>query len=78
MPKKQYPLRLDPELYAILERWAADELRSVNAHIEYLLRDAARRAGRLGKAAYLEPPREVPEEPPHNGRTEPPQAPRDP
>ena len=43
------PLRLDPDLYAVLERWAADELRSVNAHIEFLLREAARRAGRLPK-----------------------------
>jgi hypothetical protein len=49
MRKKQYPLRLDPDLYAVLERWAADELRSVNAHIEFLLREAARRAGRLPK-----------------------------
>jgi hypothetical protein len=77
MPKKQYPLRLDPELYAILERWAADELRSVNAHIEYLLRDAARRAGRLGKAGDRTPPREVREEPPRDGRTESPPSPRD-
>ena len=46
-PKKAYPLRLDPELYGAIERWAADEFRSVNAHIEYLLRDALRRAGRL-------------------------------
>lgn len=47
--KKNFPLRLDPQLYEILERWAADELRSVNAHIEFLLRDAARSAGRLPK-----------------------------
>ena len=45
--KKQFPLRLDPKLYESLERWAADELRSVNAHIELLLRDAVRRAGRM-------------------------------
>lgn len=45
--KKQYPLRLDPIVYEALERWAADEFRSVNAHIEFLLRDALRRAGRL-------------------------------
>lgn len=45
--KKQFPLRLDPKLYAALERWAADEFRSSNAHIEFLLRDAVRRAGRL-------------------------------
>lgn len=44
---KRFLLRLDPRLYAVLERWAADELRSVNAQIEYLLRQAARKAGRL-------------------------------
>ncbi|GAB7389062.1 toxin-antitoxin system HicB family antitoxin [Bacillaceae bacterium] len=49
--KKNFPLRIDPELYKILERWAADEFRSVNAHIEYLLRESARRAGRLPGAA---------------------------
>jgi len=45
--KKSFLLRIDPQLYAVLEHWAADELRSVNAHLEFLLRDAARRAGRL-------------------------------
>ena len=45
--KKQFPLRLDPKLYQALERWATDEFRSVNAHIEFLLREEARRAGRL-------------------------------
>ncbi|RKN80681.1 hypothetical protein [Paenibacillus ginsengarvi] len=45
--KKNFPLRIDPKLYEILERWAADEFRSVNAHLEYLLRDSAHRAGRL-------------------------------
>jgi hypothetical protein len=45
--KKKFLLRLDGQLYAALERWAADELRSVNAQIEFLLTDSARRAGRL-------------------------------
>ena len=44
--RKSYLLRLDPLLHKALERWAADELRSVNAQIEYLLGDAVRRAGR--------------------------------
>ena len=44
--RKAFLLRVDPRLYAALERWAADELRSVNGQIEYLLTDAARRAGR--------------------------------
>ncbi|MDA8234679.1 MAG: toxin-antitoxin system HicB family antitoxin [Clostridia bacterium] len=46
-PKKSFPLRIDPKLHEALEHWAADELRSVNAHIEFLLREATRRAGRL-------------------------------
>jgi len=41
-----FPLRFSMELYATLERWASDELRSVNAQIEYLLSDAVRRSGR--------------------------------
>ncbi len=44
--RKAYPLRIAPDLYAALERWAADELRSVNAQIEYLLAEAVRKAGR--------------------------------
>ncbi|GAV22887.1 conserved hypothetical protein [Carboxydothermus pertinax] len=47
--KKSFPLRIDPALYEILEKWAADEFRSVNSHIEYLLREAAKKAGRLKK-----------------------------
>ena len=47
MKRKNYPLRLSPEVYAALERWANEELRSVNAQIEYLLADALRRTGRL-------------------------------
>lgn len=47
--RKAYPLRIDPALYAALERWAADELRSVNAQIEYLLHDAVKKAGRTVK-----------------------------
>lgn len=54
MAKKQYPLRLDPKLYVSLERWAADEFRSVNAHIEFLLREAVRHAGRLNDRVNLE------------------------
>jgi hypothetical protein len=49
--KKKFLLRIDPELYDALERWAADELRSVNAQIEFLLRQALRRNGRLGRGA---------------------------
>lgn len=45
--KKSFPLRIDPKLYQALEQWAADEFRSVNGHIEYLLREALVRSGRL-------------------------------
>ncbi len=45
--KKRFLLRLNAELYDALERWAADDLRSANAQIEYLLTEAARRSGRL-------------------------------
>lgn len=45
--KKRFLLRLDPAIYEALRRWADDEWRSVNAQIEYVLRDALRRAGRL-------------------------------
>ncbi|MFB9279709.1 Arc family DNA-binding protein [Cohnella cellulosilytica] len=45
--KKAFPLRLDAEIHRAIEKWAEDEFRSVNGHIEYLLREALRRAGRL-------------------------------
>lgn len=51
--KKKFLLRVDSELYATLEKWAADDLRSVNAQIEYLLTDFARKAGRLSKKEHL-------------------------
>ena len=45
--RKPFLLRLEPGLHRALQGWADDELRSLNGHIEYLLRDALRRAGRL-------------------------------
>lgn len=45
--KKAYPLRISAEVLEAAQRWADDELRSLNAQIEYLLRDALRKAGRL-------------------------------
>ena len=47
--RKQYLLRIPQELYDAYEAWAADEFRSVNAQIEAVLVDAARRARRLRK-----------------------------
>ncbi len=45
--KKAYPLRINAEVLTAAQRWADDELRSINAQIEYILRDALRKAGRL-------------------------------
>ena len=45
--RKNYPLRLDEEVLDGVRRWAADDLRSFNGQIEFLLREALRRAGRL-------------------------------
>ncbi len=53
--KKAFPLRLDPALYAALERAAAADFRSVNAEVEVLLREALARRGI--KVAPTEPPR---------------------
>ncbi len=52
--RKAFLLRLDPKLHAALRRWADDDLRSLNAQIEYLLRQDLARSGRL--ASEEEPP----------------------
>jgi len=44
---KRFLLRLEPGLFETIRRWADDDLRSINAQIEYLLADQARRAGRM-------------------------------
>ena len=49
--RKQVLLRIDPDVHDALARWAGDELRSVNAHIEMLLRQALTNAGRMPKRA---------------------------
>ena len=54
-PRKAFLLRIDPALWAELEAWAQDELRSVNGQIEYLLKQAVRK--RKGAVA----PRTTPE-----------------
>ncbi len=52
--KKKFLLRVDGNLYSALEKWAADDLRSVNAQIEFLLTDLAKKGGRLpGKDQQL-------------------------
>ena len=45
--RKAYPLRINGEVLDAMQRWSDDELRSLNAQIEYVLREALRRAGRL-------------------------------
>jgi len=45
--KKAYPLRISAVVLEAMQRWADDDLRSVNAQIEFVLRDALRKAGRL-------------------------------
>ena len=52
--KKKFLLRLDEDLYDALEKWAADELRSVNAQIEFLLRGILKEGGRIRDAAKAE------------------------
>ena len=59
--RKNYPLRLAPEVYDALRRWADDEMRSVNAQIEFILAKALREAGR-GRA-----PKRSPSGPPKPG-----------
>ncbi len=44
--RKNYPLRIDAEVLNAVRRWADDDLRSLNGQIEFLLREALRRAGR--------------------------------
>lgn len=47
--RKSFLLRVDRDLLEAVQQWAADDLRSLNGHIEFLLRDALKRAGRLPK-----------------------------
>ncbi len=49
--RKSMLLRLDPQLHDALARWAADELRSTNGHVEFLLQRAVREAGRAERPA---------------------------
>lgn len=45
--KKSYPLRIGAPVMQAMQRWADDELRSLNAQIEFVLREALRKTGRL-------------------------------
>ena len=61
MPEsKRFLLRLDPRLFEALRRWADEDLRSINGQIEFLLTEAARRAGRLPRQTPPRPPTDIP------------------
>ena len=47
MSKKAYPLRINADVLAAMQRWADDDLRSLNAQIEYILREALVKQGRV-------------------------------
>ena len=48
--RKSYALRIDAKTFEAMQRWAKDDLRSLNAQIEFVLRESLRKAGRLKKA----------------------------
>jgi hypothetical protein len=54
--RKAFPLRVEPAIYEALQRWADAEMRSVNAQIEFLLRQALKQAGRLPRAGQADKP----------------------
>ena len=61
MAKKAYPLRINEDILKAMQIWSDDELRSLNAQIEYVLRDALRKSGRSKKLSITpidEPPEE--------------------
>jgi hypothetical protein len=49
--RKSFLIRIDPDVLEAVQRWADDDLRSLNGQIEFLLRDALKRAGRMKKPA---------------------------
>ena len=59
--KKQVPLRLSRSLYDALAAWAAEDFRSVNGQIEYLLNECVKRRGRLRSSAGQKPEQPDPE-----------------
>lgn len=59
--KKSFPLRIDPVLWGEIERLAAQELRSANAQVEYLLRQALQQRGRKIPESFISEDAEVKE-----------------
>ena len=64
--KKKFLLRIDENVHAALEKWAADDLRSINAQIEYLLTQALKNSNRLKSPDTTEPINPPPTEPGDN------------
>ena len=58
--RKSFLLRVDPDLLEAMQRWANDELRSINGQIEFVLRRALDEAGRLPRTARPARPRSAP------------------
>lgn len=58
--KKKFLLRIDEQIYSALEKWAAHDFRSINAQIEFLLREALKKSNRLNNT--IENPQEDPKE----------------
>jgi len=54
--RKPFLLRVDPGVLEAVQKWAADDLRSLNAQIEYVLRDALHRAGRMAQRSKKDGP----------------------
>ena len=64
--KKKFLLRIDENLHAALEKWAADDLRSINAQIEFLLTRAVKDAGRIRQTASDGAQQDIPSLPQEN------------
>lgn len=63
MKRKEFLVRLDPRVHDALRRWADAELRSLNAQVEFALREALRRSGRLPRGGDEAGEGEEPEPP---------------
>lgn len=52
MKKKSFPLRIHPDILEAMQKWASDDLRSINAQIEFVLRESLTSSGRLDRSLY--------------------------
>jgi len=66
--RKPFLLRIDPSVLDALQKWASDDLRSLNAQIEFVLRDALARAGRAPKTPTASEKEAVDDVPPKRAR----------